>query len=215
MSYRAARKGEALSVDHQCVSSVGLGFAKYHIIDLAADGSVEKVHALGGGKVDPARRREFEEAARRDVEAKRERASAAAMKAQAAQKEGAGAPAPAAPRRERSMSSVATEMVVAGKTNAEVFTALQEEFALPDSKRSYPAWYRNNAIKKGLVTKEFAKAHAGESGAIFPKEVKEKLAKAKAAKAKAPKPSREDVRAAKDLAASMSKAKVKAKRRSR
>lgn len=103
-----------------------------------------------------------------------------------------------------SVASVARDLVVAGKTNEEIFAVLAKDFNLPESKRSYPAWYRNSCVKKGLITKEFAKAHAGAGGAGMPAEVKAKLkAKAEAKKAAAPK--KEDVKATKAMAAAMVK----------
>jgi hypothetical protein len=51
----------------------------------------------------------------------------------------------------RTVSSVARELIVAGKTNDEVWSALQKEFKLDDSKKSYPAWYRRECKAKGLI----------------------------------------------------------------
>ena len=51
----------------------------------------------------------------------------------------------------RSVSSAARELIVAGKTNEEVWKALQKEFDLPDSKKSYAAWYRADCKRKSLI----------------------------------------------------------------
>lgn len=59
---------------------------------------------------------------------------------------------PKAPKEaKRTVSSVARELIVAGKTNDEVWEALVKEFKLGDEKKSYPAWYRRDCIKKGLI----------------------------------------------------------------
>jgi hypothetical protein len=51
----------------------------------------------------------------------------------------------------RTVSAVARELIVAGKTNLEVWAVIQKEFDLDDSKKSYPAWYRSDCKRKGLV----------------------------------------------------------------
>ena len=42
-------------------------------------------------------------------------------------------------------------LIVAGKTNAEVWTLAQAKFDLPDEKKSYPAWYRRDLTKRGEI----------------------------------------------------------------
>lgn len=49
------------------------------------------------------------------------------------------------------VSSRAREMIIAGKTNDEVWAMMKKEFRLDDSKKSYPAWYRRECVKKGLI----------------------------------------------------------------
>ena len=49
----------------------------------------------------------------------------------------------------RTVSSVARALIRAGKTNEQVFKALQQEFKLADEKRSYPAWYRSDLRRRG------------------------------------------------------------------
>ena len=51
----------------------------------------------------------------------------------------------------RTVSTVARELIVAGKTNLEVWAVIQKEFDLDDSKKSYPAWYRSDCKRKGLI----------------------------------------------------------------
>ena len=51
----------------------------------------------------------------------------------------------------RTVTSVARELIVAGKTNAEVWEVLKTEFKLDDGKKSYPAWYRRDCVKRGLI----------------------------------------------------------------
>ena len=55
------------------------------------------------------------------------------------------------PAEKRTVSSVARALIVAGKTNEEVWDALVKEFKLEDSKKSYPAWYRRECKSKGLI----------------------------------------------------------------
>jgi hypothetical protein len=68
----------------------------------------------------------------------------------------AAKPAPAklaAKPTRRTVTSAATELLLAGKTNAEVWAAIQAEFQLDDSKKHYPNWYRNQLRRKGLLAK--------------------------------------------------------------
>lgn len=51
----------------------------------------------------------------------------------------------------RTVSSVARQLIVAGKDNDEVWAALKKEFHLDDAKKSYPAWYRRECKAKGLI----------------------------------------------------------------
>lgn len=61
-------------------------------------------------------------------------------------------PAPLKPKQTRvSISSVARDMVIAGKTDAEILVVLQRDWDLPDSKKHYPKWYRGDCIRKGLI----------------------------------------------------------------
>ena len=71
----------------------------------------------------------------------------------------AKAAAKAAAAKRRGIGPVALRLVAEGKTNLEVLVALRNRFGL-DVPASYPAWYRGDAIRRGLVTKEFAKSHA-------------------------------------------------------
>lgn len=48
-------------------------------------------------------------------------------------------------------SSVMREMILAGKTNQEVWDHCQPLFGLDDKKRGYPAWYRTELKNKGLL----------------------------------------------------------------
>jgi hypothetical protein len=51
--------------------------------------------------------------------------------------------------RARSCSSAARELILAGKTNDEVWAAISAEFDLDAKKRGYPAWYRFQLRKQG------------------------------------------------------------------
>jgi len=70
--------------------------------------------------------------------------------------------APAAKPPVRTMVGAAVELIKAGKSNNEVRAMLVADFGLPPAHAFYASWYRSYAIKKGLVTREFARAHAGE-----------------------------------------------------
>ena len=61
-----------------------------------------------------------------------------------------------------SMAALLMGMVVAGKSNAEMFAAA-EKAGLPKEHRWYISWYRWNTVRKGLCTKAFAKEHAGKT----------------------------------------------------
>lgn len=54
------------------------------------------------------------------------------------------------PKRE-SISQTARDMILAGKTNEEVWAALQQLFNLDHSKRHYPTWYRCEMRRKGIM----------------------------------------------------------------
>jgi hypothetical protein len=58
------------------------------------------------------------------------------------------APASAKPARKPTVSSVARELILAGRTNEEVFAALHAKFKLPESKKHYPAWYRSDLVRR-------------------------------------------------------------------
>jgi hypothetical protein len=49
------------------------------------------------------------------------------------------------------ISTVARDMILDGKTDQEVWAALVEQFNLDDSKKHYPTWYRCEMKRKGLV----------------------------------------------------------------
>lgn len=49
------------------------------------------------------------------------------------------------------VSTVARELILAGKSNQEVWTILKETFGLDDSKKHYPSWYRCEMKRKGMV----------------------------------------------------------------
>lgn len=50
---------------------------------------------------------------------------------------------------EETCSSVARDLIRAGKTNAEVWAVIKEQFQLDDKKRGYPAWYRHQLRQAG------------------------------------------------------------------
>lgn len=54
---------------------------------------------------------------------------------------------------EDSVSAVMRQMLLAGKTNLEVWEHCQPLFNLDEKKRGYPAWYRTELKNKGLLPK--------------------------------------------------------------
>lgn len=52
------------------------------------------------------------------------------------------------------ISATARELILAGKSNQEVWTILKETFGLDDGKKHYPSWYRCEMKRKGLLPKE-------------------------------------------------------------
>lgn len=61
--------------------------------------------------------------------------------------------APAKPARE-GISATARALIADGKTNAEVWEVLQEQFNLDRSKRHYPTWYRCEMKRTGLLPQD-------------------------------------------------------------
>lgn len=62
---------------------------------------------------------------------------------------------PKAPKERRvSVSSVAEALILAGKTNEEVFAELKAQFKLDDAKKSYPSWYRCRLKRQGKTAVE-------------------------------------------------------------
>jgi hypothetical protein len=46
------------------------------------------------------------------------------------------------------VSHVTRELILAGKTNTEVWEVIKKQFNLEDTKRSYPAWYRSDMKRR-------------------------------------------------------------------
>lgn len=73
------------------------------------------------------------------------------------------------------------ERLAAGDTNQEIIDGLTKAgFELDSQKKGYIAWYRWDAVRKGVITKKFADAHAGDRVKAEAKPAK-KAAKAKKA----------------------------------
>lgn len=51
------------------------------------------------------------------------------------------------------ISATARELILAGKTNQEVWEVLKQQFNLDDSKKHYPTWYRCEMKRTGLLPK--------------------------------------------------------------
>jgi hypothetical protein len=75
-----------------------------------------------------------------------------------------------APAGKPTMSSVARDMILAGKTNEEVTAALKAKFGLPEKHKHYASWYRADLVRKGALAKATAKktAHAPKPAAAKP-----------------------------------------------
>lgn len=50
-----------------------------------------------------------------------------------------------------SVSATAQALILDGKTNDEVWHALQKKFGLDESKRGYPSWYRSYLRRLGIL----------------------------------------------------------------
>ena len=61
---------------------------------------------------------------------------------------------PAAETKRTGVSATARALILAGKTNQEVWAVLKDSFNLDDSKKHYPTWYRCEMKRKGLLPKE-------------------------------------------------------------
>lgn len=59
------------------------------------------------------------------------------------------------------MADRARELILAGKTNAEVREVLTKDFGLPEKHAYYPSWYRAQLVMQGQITKEWAREHSG------------------------------------------------------
>lgn len=71
-----------------------------------------------------------------------------------AETKAAKATRPAAETKRTGISATARALILAGKTNQEVWAELKQQFNLDDSKKHYPTWYRCEMKRKGLLPKE-------------------------------------------------------------
>lgn len=51
----------------------------------------------------------------------------------------------------RTVSGACRELILAGRSNDEVWAAVKAEFKLADGKKSYPSWYRSDLKRQGLL----------------------------------------------------------------
>jgi hypothetical protein len=49
------------------------------------------------------------------------------------------------------VSSLSRELILAGKTNKEVWAIIKSKFKLDDNKKHYPAWYRSEMKRSGKL----------------------------------------------------------------
>jgi hypothetical protein len=57
-----------------------------------------------------------------------------------------------------SISGMAEQLLLAGKTNAETWTQLKERFKLGDDKKHYPSWFRSRLRRQGRLAKKEKKS---------------------------------------------------------
>lgn len=76
---------------------------------------------------------------------------AALLQPKPAAKEAAPAVKEPKPAKRTGISQTARDLILAGKTNMEVWALLQAQFGLDDSKKHYPTWYRSELKRKGLL----------------------------------------------------------------
>lgn len=50
-------------------------------------------------------------------------------------------------------------MVLAGHTDEEIWAALAEQYSMDEGRRWFVGWYRGDLVRKGLMSREEAKAH--------------------------------------------------------
>jgi len=63
------------------------------------------------------------------------------------------------PFRKGSMSEMIYRAIAAGRSNAQIQEQLAHEFGDHPRRKYYASWYRASAVRRGFVTKEFAKEH--------------------------------------------------------
>ena len=73
--------------------------------------------------------------------------------AKAAAAKNASKPAKSAAKAERkaSVSGTIQQLIVAGKSNVEIWGIIKPQFGLDESKKYYPAWNRSMMVRKGLT----------------------------------------------------------------
>jgi hypothetical protein len=57
-----------------------------------------------------------------------------------------------------SISGLAEQLLLAGKSNAETWAALKERFKLGDDKKHYPSWFRSRLRRQGRLPKKEKKS---------------------------------------------------------
>lgn len=63
-------------------------------------------------------------------------------------------------RSKTTVSEAIRGLVLRGLTNAEIWKRVQRRFKLPDAHRWYPAWYRADMVRQGLIGRREAHLHA-------------------------------------------------------
>ena len=58
----------------------------------------------------------------------------------------------------QTISSLTEELIIAGKQNHEVWSAIKERFKLGDDKKHYPSWFRSRLRRQGKLPKKEKKS---------------------------------------------------------
>ena len=55
------------------------------------------------------------------------------------------------PERKTTVGAVCRELITKGKTNAEIWAVIEPRFSMPAKRKYFPAWYRFDMKRKGLL----------------------------------------------------------------
>lgn len=66
----------------------------------------------------------------------------------------------ATPKKTTTVTAVAEDLILKGKSNAQVFAALRRRFKLDEAKSHYPRWYRARLVRTGQLSRTAARKAA-------------------------------------------------------